>query len=87
MSNKYDFNSDTVVHETEHYAVDVGEYPEEALPCYRVHNKRTGVVEYAHCIQFYATQWADMATQLLNGEAAVSPMLEANIDDLPQPLN
>lgn len=61
----YELNPDSVVHETETFAVDVGEFPGESLACYRIWNKDTGVLEYAHSILFYATQWANSATKIL----------------------
>jgi hypothetical protein len=64
----YELNPETVVHETDIFAVDVGSFPNEELPCYRAWNKRTGVLEYAHSISFYAMQWADAATKILQGE-------------------
>jgi len=66
----FEINPDTVVHENNNYAVDVGPYPGEPLNCYRIYNKNTGVLEYAHTIIFYACQWADEADKVLtNGNA------------------
>jgi len=85
MESEYTFNKDTLVHETEFYQIDVGSYPSEELLCYRVHNKKTKVIEYAHCIHFYATQWADMATNILNGESLGSPLMDLGLESLTNP--
>ena len=66
----YEINPETVVHETDLFAVDVGSFPGEELTCYRVYNKNTNVLEYAHSISFYAMQWADEATKVLKGQVA-----------------
>lgn len=65
MDNKYKLNLDTVVYTTDVFTADVGPYPGEELDLYRVYNKTTGVMEYAHSILFYAQQWMDMATQII----------------------
>lgn len=78
----YKLNRDHIIFETEHFLVDVGPYPEEVLDVYRIWNKETGVLEYAHTILFYAKQWADMATNILKGEVSGIPA-EADILDLP----
>ena len=65
---KYNLNTESVVYETELFLIDVGLFPEEELELYRIHNKDTGVIEYAHSVLFYAKQWTDMATKILKGE-------------------
>lgn len=66
MSNaKYELDPNTVVNETDTFAIDVGPYPGEELDCYRIFNKDTQVLEYAHSVLFYAIQWAKSATEVL----------------------
>lgn len=74
----YEIVPEFVVHETDEYAVDTGPYPGEQLDCYRVWNKRTSILEYAHSVFFYATQWADEATSLVQKN-------QSGISELPDP--